>query len=87
MRGLHLRATEGVVRGDARQCKNSPQKLRYGWGYNSAESGVWTILRTQGQDMALADTAVRATKPNKKPFKTYDRKGLFLLVNPSGSKL
>ena len=37
--------------------------------------------------MALMATAVRATKPNKKPFKSYDRKGLFLLVNPSGSKL
>jgi integrase len=37
--------------------------------------------------MALTDTAVRGTKPNKKPFKMYDREGLFLLVNPSGSKL
>ena len=37
--------------------------------------------------MALTDTAIRATKPREKPYKVYDRDGLFLLVNPSGSKL
>jgi hypothetical protein len=37
--------------------------------------------------MALTDTAIRATKPGKKSFKVYDRDGLFLLVNPGGSKL
>jgi len=37
--------------------------------------------------MALTDTAIRGTKPRQKPFKVYDRDGLFLLVNPSGSKL
>ena len=37
--------------------------------------------------MALTDAAIRATKPAKKPYKMYDREGLFLLVNPSGSKL
>ena len=37
--------------------------------------------------MALTDTAIRGTKPGTKPFKMYDREGLFLLVNPSGSKL
>jgi integrase len=37
--------------------------------------------------MALTDAAIRATKPGKKPFKLYDREGLFLLVNPGGSKL
>lgn len=37
--------------------------------------------------MALTDTAIRGTKPGRKPFKVYDRDGLFLLVNPSGSKL
>ena len=34
--------------------------------------------------MALTDTAVRGTKPGRKPFKVYDRDGLFLLVNPGG---
>jgi integrase len=37
--------------------------------------------------MALTDTAIRGKKPGKKPFKMYDRDGLFLLVNPGGSKL
>jgi hypothetical protein len=37
--------------------------------------------------MALTDTAIRETKPGRKPFKVYDRDGLFLLVNPGGSKL
>lgn len=37
--------------------------------------------------MALTDTATRGTKPGRKPFKVYDRDGLFLLVNPGGSKL
>src|ERR1700678_2039011 len=37
--------------------------------------------------MALTDTAIRGTKPGKKPFKIYDREGLFLLINPNGSKL
>ena len=37
--------------------------------------------------MALTDTAIRATKPSERPYKVYDRDGLFLLINPSGSKL
>jgi hypothetical protein len=37
--------------------------------------------------MALTDTAIRGAKPGTKPFKLYDREGLFLLINPSGSKL
>ncbi len=34
--------------------------------------------------MALTDTAIRGTKPGQKPFKVYDRDGLFLLVNLGG---
>lgn len=37
--------------------------------------------------MVLTDTAIRAVKPSDKAFKMYDRDGLFLLVNPTGSKL
>jgi Arm DNA-binding domain len=37
--------------------------------------------------MALTDAAIRATKPAKKLFKMYDREGLFLPINPGGSKL
>lgn len=37
--------------------------------------------------MSLTDTVIRQTKPGDRPFKIYDRDGLFLLVNPGGSKL
>ncbi len=37
--------------------------------------------------MALSDSSVRTLKPKEKSFKVYDRDGLFLLVNPNGSKL
>jgi hypothetical protein len=37
--------------------------------------------------MALTDSAIRGAKPAQKPFKLYDRDGLFLLVDPGGSKL
>lgn len=50
----------------------------------------WGTIRLKGgvrQKMALTDTAIRGSKPGKKPYKLYDRDGLFLLVNPIGSKL
>lgn len=37
--------------------------------------------------MPLTDTQVRNAKPAKKPFKLSDGGWLFLIVNPSGSKL
>ncbi|MGC4250788.1 MAG: Arm DNA-binding domain-containing protein [Sphingobium sp.] len=37
--------------------------------------------------MALTDTAVRNAKPKSKPYKITDGQGLYLLVNPGGSKL
>lgn len=37
--------------------------------------------------MALTDTAIRGAKAGTKPFKLYYREGLFLLINPSASKL
>src|SRR5579872_5729294 len=37
--------------------------------------------------MALSDSGVRTLSPGQKPFKVYDRDGLFLLVTPIGSKL
>ena len=36
--------------------------------------------------MPLTDTAVRKAKPDKKPRKLFDGKGLFLLLNPNGSR-
>jgi len=37
--------------------------------------------------MPLTDTAVKKAKPGDKPVKLSDAKGLYLLVNPVGSKL
>ncbi len=36
--------------------------------------------------MPLSDTAIRNAKPGEKPVKLADEKGLFLLLNPNGSK-
>jgi integrase len=36
--------------------------------------------------MALSDTACKNAKPKEKPYKLADEKGMFLLVNPNGSK-
>jgi integrase len=37
--------------------------------------------------VSLSDIAVRNLKPREKPYKIFDRKGLFVLINPNGSKL
>lgn len=37
--------------------------------------------------MPLTDPAVRQVKPSAKPVKLSDEKGLYLLIQPSGSKL
>ncbi|MCX7281980.1 MAG: Arm DNA-binding domain-containing protein, partial [Alphaproteobacteria bacterium] len=37
--------------------------------------------------MSLTNTAVKAARPQAKPYKLYDEKGLFLLVEPSGALL
>jgi integrase len=37
--------------------------------------------------MPLTDTAIRQAKPQDKPYKLADERGLFLLVQPTGSKL
>lgn len=34
----------------------------------------------------LTDTKIRNTKPTSKPFKLYDEQGLFMIVNPNGSR-
>src|SRR6266702_5956308 len=37
--------------------------------------------------MPLTNTAIKAAKPPPKPYKLYDEKGLFLLIEPSGGLL
>jgi hypothetical protein len=41
----------------------------------------------RGPHLALTDTAVRNAKPKGKPYKLGDSQGLYLLINPNGSKL
>lgn len=37
--------------------------------------------------MSLNETKIRSLKPSEKPFKVSDSHGLYLLVNPGGSRL
>ena len=37
--------------------------------------------------MALTDTAIKAAKPAAKPYKLFDERGLYLLVDPRGGRL
>ncbi len=37
--------------------------------------------------MSLTDTAIRNAKPKDRPYKVADSQGLYLLINPQGSKL
>ncbi len=37
--------------------------------------------------MSLNDSKIRNLKPSAKPFKVSDSHGLYLLVNPGGSRL
>jgi integrase len=36
--------------------------------------------------MSLTDTAIKAAKPTQKPYKLFDGRGLYLLLNPDGSR-
>jgi hypothetical protein len=36
--------------------------------------------------MRLNDTIIRNTQPGSKPFKLFDGDGLYLLVQPNGSR-
>lgn len=37
--------------------------------------------------MPLTDAKVRNARPQEKPYKLYDERGLFLLIAPEGGKL
>lgn len=37
--------------------------------------------------MSLTDTAIKAAKPGDKPYKLFDERGLYLLVQPTGGRL
>ena len=50
------------------------------WGYRPS-------IHALEAPTALTDTAVKKAKPSPKPAKLSDGKGMYLLVNPNGSKL
>ena len=52
----------------------------YSWGYCEKHQ-PWSPC------MPLTDTTIKKSKPSDKPVKLTDGRGLYLLVNPSGSKL
>ena len=37
--------------------------------------------------MPISDAKIRTAKPTEKSYKMYDSRGLFIQVNPNGSKL
>ena len=55
-------------------------KWGYGWGYRLK-------IHPLEVPRALTDTAVKKAKPGPKPAKLSDGKGMYLLINPTGSKL
>jgi hypothetical protein len=40
-----------------------------------------------GTDMPLSDLRIRKLKPKEKPYKKGDFDGLYIMINPTGSKL
>jgi hypothetical protein len=44
-------------------------------------------LQVKGHQLALTETPIRALKPQAKPYKVTDEKGLYLLAAPPGGKL
>ncbi|MNZ46552.1 putative prophage CPS-53 integrase [compost metagenome] len=63
----------------------SPNKWGPVWGL------LWFGLKkapnAEAKDMSLTDSAIKAAKPQEKPYKLSDAHGLYLLINPNGSKL
>ena len=55
------------------------------WGYSQSDTP--TGQKAIPPDMALSEFAARRAKPKDKAYKLFDGDGLYLLVNPSGSKL
>jgi hypothetical protein len=57
---------------------------------NEAQSGVSfgdnTPAKKSGYRMSLTNTVVRDAKGSLKPYKLFDGRGLYVLVNPTGTK-
>ena len=63
------------------------QKLGYGWGCNSLEGGVRPEFAFWSGKNGADGYRDSWSKTKHTPLQGYDRGGLFLLVNSSGSKL
>ena len=63
------------------------QKVGYEMGYNCLQSGVRQNSRILEENGADRCREFEQRSRLSKPYKMYDREGLFLLVNPGGSKL
>lgn len=49
--------------------------------------GLKKAPNAEARDMPLTDSAIKAAKPQEKPYKLTDAHGLYVLVTPNGSKL
>ncbi|MCB1950027.1 Arm DNA-binding domain-containing protein, partial [Nitrosomonas sp.] len=48
--------------------------------------GITPTRKNELPLMSLSDITVRNTKPDTKPIKLYDGRGLYLMVTPAGGK-
>lgn len=73
------------------QTLNSPvQRVPGGSGVSFGSGQIWGYRKLpplRATPNALTDTAIRAAKAGDKPYKLADGGGLYLLVNPTGSRL
>lgn len=67
----------------ARRVRQSPDSF----GTNRSFCGVQERPHVGALEMPLTDTALRSIRPRDRAYKVYDHDGLFLLINPGGSKL
>lgn len=66
------------------RCSGIPPQVGVESGVRAANG---LLTSTEYPKMSLSDVAIRKAKPAAKPFKMTDGRGLFLLVNPTGSRL
>lgn len=72
------------------ECEKSSRRI-FSLSSASGEFGdrIWGQVSsmTDCPQMSLSDSKIRNLKPSAKPFKASDSHGLYLLINPGGSRL
>ena len=63
------------------------KKWRYKRRYIKRPSTVYRHVSTGETEMALTELKVKAAKPQPKPYKLADERGMYLYVYPAGGKL